>query len=994
MIAAWLACTAPDAAHETSPLSLVPETERFSLPLEAPALVLTTDAGIPHVYAASDHDLAVAMGFTVGRDRFFQVDLARRLALGTLAELLGDVSLSADAESRAIGMTHAADVLLDTAPPRVRTLFEGYAEGLSAYVDAVAAGELPAPSEYDLAAPLLGAAAPADVMLPFEARDVAAIGAAVLYRLGYETDDVGRAADLLSLPTLFEGAPAADLRRAAAAALYGTLHPVEDVSSAPDWSTGRAGPPRASVPGTARAEAALLSRVRQRLDRWQIRMGRDHVDGWGSNAWAVSGDHTADGAALLAGDGHLELDIPALMYQVGLDTTVLGAGDTHSVGMTIVGIPVLAVGTNGRVAWSTTQLSGDVTDWYAEQVQLGADGLPSATRWNDGWQPLVPVPETFVVADVPALGSVGRTETWTRWTLFDGRWLSDVEGRVLGEGEEPGPGEAVADFAGTRIVPGDIDGDGVITGVSFDFGGLDPGNLLAMYDAFAHADDVDDIAIQSRAAQALSQNLIAADHTGSILYTGYQMTPCRTALRAPAGGWLDGADPQALLDGSRFGGFTLPVDDDLRAIEGDPDPARCIVPWDDTPHAFDPPQGFVLTANNDPGALSFDDDLTDGPIYMGGPWDDGFRARTIEGGLAAAIADGDATIAEMASIQADHHSPTAVLLAPAFLASLDEAAVASPDAGGAEARLAALQASHGARFAEVSARIAAWLDRGALARSGVDTFYDPLLPGDADDAVATMIWNTWLGDVTRKAIDDEGIPGAFFRLGGSATRLRMLHEMFAQRGGPAQPDTDPATGESVWWDDRGTEEVESSDEIVVFALVESLAFLESAPIDADEGGFGTDDMDAWLWGLRHQVEFQSLVLAYLDDPLLGALLAPFAVDTSDLPLAANMEAGDPRAGLTWFPRHGDNRNVDAANNGLSGRSFRHGSGPVMRMVFAIGPDGVVGQNILPGGQSGLLDTPHTADQAALWLANDVVPVQLEPDDVIAASLGRTTLLPE
>ena len=83
--------------------------------------------------------------------------------------------------------------------------------------------------------------------------------------------------------------------------------------------------------------------------------------------------------SLLAGDGHLPLDIPSLFYQLGLDTSVLGGGDTHQLGTTIPGMPYMAVGTNGDVAWSQTQLLGDQTDWFQEQVQLGADGLLDPT---------------------------------------------------------------------------------------------------------------------------------------------------------------------------------------------------------------------------------------------------------------------------------------------------------------------------------------------------------------------------------------------------------------------------------------------------------------------------------------------------------------------------------------------------------------------------------------------------------------------------------------
>jgi penicillin amidase len=152
-------------------------------------------------------------------------------------------------------------------------------------------------------------------------------------------------------------------------------------------------------------------------------------------------------------------------------------------------------------------------------------------------------------------------------------------------------------------------------------------------------------------------------------------------------------------------------------------------------------------------------------------------------------------------------------------------------------------------------------------------------------------------------------------------------------------------------------------------------------------------MSEWVWGMRHQVEFESLVASYIDDPLLAGLLESFAVDTSKMPLDEGMSSTDPRSDLRWFPRHGDNRGVDAANNGLSGRTFRYGSGPVMRMVFALGSDGIEGVNIFPGGQSGLIESPYAYDQAALWLGNETRPVPTTPEDVAAAGLWRVGFEP-
>jgi len=48
----------------------------------------------------SRNDVAFATGFAHAQDRFFQMDLARRMSSGRLAELVGDAALDTDARQR------------------------------------------------------------------------------------------------------------------------------------------------------------------------------------------------------------------------------------------------------------------------------------------------------------------------------------------------------------------------------------------------------------------------------------------------------------------------------------------------------------------------------------------------------------------------------------------------------------------------------------------------------------------------------------------------------------------------------------------------------------------------------------------------------------------------------------------------------------------------------------------------------------------------------
>ena len=961
--------------------------------------VVRTESDVPHVYAHDRTDLAHVFGYISARDRFFSMDLARRLGLGTVSGILGQDALENDMESRSIAMTAVADSLLSVLTEDQERILQAYADGVNAYIDAVKAGSEPVPSELELASGLLGVSDPTDLMHPFGLRDMAGFMAVLVYELGYETGDVGRARSAAQIAAW----TADDLPELREAGIWDDIYlnivPLHAEASAPGWGLNGAIPAGSTGVAVARRPQVdvpldLLTRLDTRMDRLQNRFGRDHEVGWGSNSWAVTGAASSTGQALLAGDGHLPLSVPSLFYQVGLDTSVLGGGDTHQLGLTIPGMPYLAVGTNGDVAWSQTQLSGDITDWYAEELQLDGSGFPSAAYFQGEWLPLTAHAESIEVADVPLLGSEGRTVEFTRYVTADGRWIADIEGTVVDPEGAP-EGSPIVWLGGDAILPGDTDGDGTVSAISFDYTALDPGNILSAVDAFGHADSVEAFDEATRHLVAYSQNLVVADRSGSVLYTGYQAVPCRSYLPRTDGGWAPGADPNLLLDGTTYGGFEIPIDSDLKVDESyADDPIRCVVPFSDYPRAIDPPSGFVNTANNDPAGITFDNDMLNEPWYIGGPWTAGFRAHTISTSLAQAIDEGWADKDGMAAIQGDHHSVLGRLFGPRLIDAIQRARTLSEvdfhEPGSAEGRLADLYHADGARFDEVEGRVQAWIDGGADAASGVETFYHQVEDGETEDAVATMIFNAWVARVISGTFDDEGFPDVW-EPNGSTGRVRALKLMLDGRGddNPAGLSSwNAATGESAFFDVAGTAEIETSDEIMLTALVGALDFL-SGPGDGDEGGFETDDMSQWLWGMRHQVTFDSLLADFLpSDGAYSFLVEQFSITTDTLPLDDDMAVDDPRRALEHFPRPADNFAVDAGNPGFSGTRFRHGSGPVFRMVVSLGDEGVSGYNILPGGQSAITDSPYFSDQARLWLANDVLPMRFSVEDVLAGAQGR------
>ncbi len=1014
---------APDGGPSQAEAILgVEETDRLTIPaLRDEVHVVRTEADVPHIYASNRHDLYLAEGYVLARDRYFEFEMAQRLARGRLSELLGSLGVDSDIRSRGLGMTHVAERIHANLDEETGAAFDAYAAGINAYIDAVEAGTAAAPSELDLVGPLIGAESPSDLMHHVDRENVAGFAAYAVFTSSHSTNDLVRDVVASKIDGHFDGAPDAELRQAGLAEdLHGHIDPIHPISVSGGWGlngglqqamSGQTMPGQwldgqaSQMPGLP---ASMHSRILGHTRALETLFGRGQNGDSGSNAWAVGGDSSADGSTLLAGDGHLSLGIPSIFYQMGLDTSVFSEDDDLSVmGLFLTGFPFLAVGTNGHVAWSQTYPRADVTDWYREEIQLDADGYPSHSRFDGQWRELERVEETYEVAGV--LGGEEHQQTWARWKTFDGRWITEIEGESV-DPDEADADDAVVTMLGEYVVPGDTDGDGVITAISSDYTGYDIGDLAGSVAKLQEAKSVEEFQNNVQNFVGYAQNMVSADADGHIGFTPYTATPCRGYLpKDDDGQWVEGANPLFVLDGTRFGAFEVPLDDQGRPDPdaGADDPQRCIIPSEDFPQSYDPDAGYVANANNDPAGATFNDSLTDDPWYIGGPWVPGYRARAITTGLSDAIDPNetgiDADIDGMARIQGHHGSQVGEEYAPVLTGAIEAARQASDKAEAErepfEERLAAVYDADSTRIDEVEARLEAWLDAGAQAESGVETFYDSPSDEDVQAAVATMIFNSWFRHYIAAIFADEQIDFVFEPEARQRGRvMRAMRKMVEGRGDQNPLDLaswNAETGESIFFDNRDTPYIERSDEIALAALDSALAELSGDPAGAGKGGFGTDDMDAWLWGLRHQVRFESILAEFASGNAIVAQLADdFAIDTERLPLADDIPEGDPREDLRWFPRHGDLFGVDAANPAFFGDDYDYSTGPVMRMVIALDDGEVRGQNIIPGGQSALTDSPHFDDQAALWLGNDTLPMRFSVEQVVEGATGREVLAPE
>lgn len=64
--------------------------------ISAETTVYFDDYGVPHIYAATQKDAMVALGYVHAQDRLWQMELVRRIAPGRLSELFGTRALKND----------------------------------------------------------------------------------------------------------------------------------------------------------------------------------------------------------------------------------------------------------------------------------------------------------------------------------------------------------------------------------------------------------------------------------------------------------------------------------------------------------------------------------------------------------------------------------------------------------------------------------------------------------------------------------------------------------------------------------------------------------------------------------------------------------------------------------------------------------------------------------------------------------------------------------
>ena len=326
--------------------------------LSTPVTVARDNLGVPTIRAGTRVEAARALGWLHGQDRFFQMDLLRRMAAGELSQLFGKRALPRDRANRMHGFRALAQAVVDRLPADQRTVLEAYSAGVNAGVSALRER----PFEY-----LLLREQPA----PWRAEDSILVVYAMTLDLQDEQGNYERTLmtlrDELGLEAVAFFAPGLTPDDAALDGTKGALAPMPG-PQAIDLRKQKMGAAPTRMDVSVLAARDGWSQAGAPLAFPFAPSDPDAVPG--SNAFALAGAHTASGAALLANDMHLDHGVPNIWYRASLEY----AGRIVT-GVTLPGTPAVVAGSNGSVAWGFTNAYVDTGDLVIVEVNSIAPTL-------------------------------------------------------------------------------------------------------------------------------------------------------------------------------------------------------------------------------------------------------------------------------------------------------------------------------------------------------------------------------------------------------------------------------------------------------------------------------------------------------------------------------------------------------------------------------------------------------------------------------------------
>ncbi|MCF6288044.1 MAG: penicillin acylase family protein [Proteobacteria bacterium] len=931
-------------------------------PITAPGLmnpvaVMYPQTSVPTVKASSISDMAYMYGYMHAKDRLFQMDYTRRLASGTVAELVGAAGIPTDIQLRTIGFTRAALRSYQAASEQTKMILQSYSNGVNAWLNTNGL-----PVEYS--------GLEISTVKRWSPIDSLAITKLIAFQLSNDLQEIDWTVAIGTMQQV-----------GAAAGFDGTALFLEDLY--------RAAPPddRVSVPGflesiggtmlnTENKNTKLDTKDFTQYSQVDIDLAKNIASNWsatadlnnlkndgvkdvGSNVWAVSGDKTVSGYPLVANDPHLSLGYPSVFYPIHLYAENDGVVEFNAAGVGFPGAPVIAQGCNETLCWGSTVHPVDETDFFFEDIRTNLFGLPAFTVFNGVEEPIQYIFQVYYANQV---GDGIQDNIENQNIGYDAGAITYIVKR-----RNHGPILSV-DRENNRAV-------------SMQYTGFSATQESQAFFDMATANDVFEFRQALTNFDVGSQNFGVADIYGNIAYYTGAEVPIREDLQtmmAP-----DGVPPMFIRDGTGIRkNEWMPVSNP----QTNQAEKHEIIPEAEMPHWENPAKGWFANANNDPIGVSADNNTLnqlrpDGGLYylsQGGYA--AYRMGRIDRLMTDAIAAGKVDTTDMQAWQANHQSMDAELIMPHIVTAFNNAA--NDDAWpGIQQFLA------DPRVIATMEKFAMWdFSMPTGVAEGYDYGDNPFALDEPSEmeinySVAATIYSTWRSMAIQNTIDatihgyDTAIGQAVLapQLPGSKHAFNgfkhLLDEFDSMQGYGA-------SGVNFFTNPQAPTREDARDFIILASLKQALDLLASdefAPAFANS----TNIMD-YQWGKLHRINFSH--------PLGNSLTIPnglFGFSTI--------------AGLTGISRPGGYQVLDASGHNARASSldgFMFSAGAARRFVGLMTPEGPVIDQIIPGGQSGVITTgPMYVNQLFSWLVNSYLPLFIDVAVVDAIAVARQTYTP-
>jgi penicillin amidase len=327
--------------------------------------------------------------------------------------------------------------------------------------------------------------------------------------------------------------------------------------------------------------------------------------GVGSNNWVVSGSLTSTGTAMLANDAHFGAQMPSFWYEIGLHCTESKDRAYNVRGFSFPGFPGVVVGHNDNIAWGTTNLYPDTQDLYIERINPED---PNQYEVNGEWMDMELIREEIIVHDEDELYRLLVRSTRHGPIVTDHGFMLDY-----------------SNFGITpqKPFPENLE----FTALSLRWNALQPSTALKSLMMINRARNFEEFREALRYWDTPSENFVYADIEGNIGYQAPGFIPIRTKGMGfiPAPGWTDEYE----WTGS--------------------------IPYDELPYLYNPPKGYIVTANNPVVSDSY-------PYLIGTTYSQGYRAKRIVD-MIEADTDG-ISVEDMKNMQGDDLNLSALEILP------------------------------------------------------------------------------------------------------------------------------------------------------------------------------------------------------------------------------------------------------------------------------------------------------------------------------------------